>query len=404
VHGENLLIKNRDHASSRVVIWLGVVLLVGCGRGSALEEGSFPTWTVGSVPLASIGGDDQRSDYLLYRVVGATRLSDGRIAVASAAASQIKYFDSSGTHLRTVGREGDGPGEFRGILSLLPLPGDTLLVLSERPGLTWLSPQGEYIRSMPVGVWGRERHPCRISGDEWRVLSDGRLVTTFEDNPGIRGCAPAPVVGTHRETEMLEVQDYEAQHFDTIAVLPGTERTGRHWRVFGPLLHFATSGDRVYAADARSAEILVLTSQGDTLARWPTPFAPERVPAEAKLTSERVLTMRNGAKEVEVYDYPEFYPRLGRLLTDRQGYLWVMGYPRFLKPASSISLRTLYNSTVEDGGARWRVLRPDGSVVATVRTPAGLFPIEIGLDYVLGVTMDEYDVEEIRLYSLDRSE
>lgn len=66
------------YASSRVVIWLGVVLLVGCGRGSALEEDSFPTWTVGSVPLASIGGDDQRSDYLLYRVVGATRLSDGR--------------------------------------------------------------------------------------------------------------------------------------------------------------------------------------------------------------------------------------------------------------------------------------------------------------------------------------
>ena len=173
----------------------------GSGAGGASEE-----WTVSDAPLASIGGADERPDYLVYGAVAATRLSDGRIVVAAQGPSQVKYFSADGIHLRTVGGEGDGPGEFRAIFEAARLTGDTLVVLSRAPGLTWLSPEGDYIRSQRVVIWPRVRHACRLGHSRWDALPDGRWVTVFEDNPGQPGCAPA-LVGLQRHSGLIELQD-----------------------------------------------------------------------------------------------------------------------------------------------------------------------------------------------------
>ena len=102
------------------------------------------------------------------------------------------------------------------------------------------------------------------------------------------------------------------------------------------------------------------------------------------------------------YLYPEHYPLFGRLLADEAGYLWVMAYPVLLEPISSWRLERVYAFLVEEGGARWRVLGPAGRVVTELRTPPGLFPLEIGEDYVLGVSMDELDVQAVQLHRLVR--
>jgi hypothetical protein len=57
---------------------------------------------------------------------------------------------------------------------------------------------------------------------------------------------------------------------------------------------------------------------------------------------------------------------------------------------------------VEDGGARWRVVGRDGDVVAEVRTPPHFYPLEIGEDFVLGVSKDEFDLQTVVKYSLTR--
>lgn len=45
--------------------------------------------------------------------------------------SEVKVFDSAGQWLRTMGREGEGPGEFRGPVDLALLPGGQVGVLQE---------------------------------------------------------------------------------------------------------------------------------------------------------------------------------------------------------------------------------------------------------------------------------
>jgi len=98
--------------------------------------------------------------------------------------AEISFYDSLGMHLTTVGGEGEGPGEFRGVMQIHRLPGDTLLVLSYRPGLTWLSPQGDYLRSEKVNLNEVARLPCRIGEGNWNVLGDGTLLTVLADDFG----------------------------------------------------------------------------------------------------------------------------------------------------------------------------------------------------------------------------
>ena len=139
------------------------VSLTGCESGNRPPLSGSTEWSIDAAPLVTIGGADDRLEYIVYKPVGATRLVDGRIAVASQAASEVKFFAPDGTHIYTAGREGQGPGEYTGIMNFHKLPGDTLLVVSIRPGLTWLTAEGQYLRSESADLWGRARHPCRIS-------------------------------------------------------------------------------------------------------------------------------------------------------------------------------------------------------------------------------------------------
>lgn len=63
-------------------------------------------------PSLSIGVEEGDEAYMLSDISGAARLSDGRIIIAQRSTQDIRYYDSTGTFLRTSGRQGRGPGEF----------------------------------------------------------------------------------------------------------------------------------------------------------------------------------------------------------------------------------------------------------------------------------------------------
>jgi hypothetical protein len=346
----------------------------------------------------SIG--DERPDYILNGVVAASRLSDGRIAIVLSRDTQVKYYSETGEHLRTVGGSGDGPGEYRRILSATRLPGDTMLVIALTPGMTWLTPHGDYVRSLPVNVAGGTRHPCRFSEGPMAFLDDGRMLLGFEEDTGRPGCG-TPNDGLHRGTVLVEVDDYARRRFDTLAILAGMERVGRDQRVYGATTLVAARGERVYIADSATDTIRVFDS-GGRRSIWRTTLDRLAVPGEA--TRERVQrrTYSDGRVEVREFNYPKWYPRVGRILVDATDHLWMMQYPTFVRPMPSTVLTTPIYFVVESGGAHWVVLDPSGHPVAQVRTPPGLFPLEIGEDYVLGVVRDRFDVETVRLYSLVR--
>ena len=90
---------------------------------------------------------------------------------------------------------------------------------------------------------------------------------------------------------------------------------------------------------------------------------------------------------------PDLMPVVTGLAQDASGNFWVREY-----------------AWPEDGPVRFAVLNPSGEYLGSVEMPAGLdglanlesSPIVIGDDYVLGVWKDEFDVEQVRRYSLHK--
>lgn len=396
-----MVAKHRQLRPIRMAPILVLTTTVGCSSG-ADRTSAVETWSVDASPSVVIGGEDDRPDYIVFGVVAATRLTDDRIVVAAQRSTEVKYFDAQGNHIVTSGRAGDGPGEFRAIIHASRLAGDSLLVLSRSPGLTWLSPEGEFVRAERFD--GRNGdHPCRIAEFDRHTLGDGSVVSVFGDNLGNPGCPPIPP-SPWRETALLLRHDIENASVDTLAIMPGVERNTPNYRVFGKALAFAFGSDRLYVSDTGSDTILALDMSGDTLNVLPSPFPEVSVSAPSRTADVRRFTLPGGQEQVgNPYLYPDVFPRMGRMLVDRSGFLWVMAYPQSDQPLGSTQVSTIYGFVVEEGGARWSVLDPDtGELIAHVRTPPNLFPLEIGDDYILGVSKDEFDVEAVQLHRLSR--
>src|SRR5688500_15639118 len=159
------MIRHGTRTRTMALLWAAVVGS-GCGAGEApgavvrdsagirIVENDRPAWSdeqrwrVGPEPSVDIGGDSAPA-YLLNAVRGAQRLSDGRIAVMNGGSADVRLFDSTGRHLSTIGRRGQGPGEFAAPSRVLELPGDSLLVLDNnfRLRFTLFDPEERAVRS-----------------------------------------------------------------------------------------------------------------------------------------------------------------------------------------------------------------------------------------------------------------
>ncbi len=92
-----------------------VTLLVLSGS-SALESQSIRNMTLAED--LRIKSDESSRERSLTHVHGLVVLSDGKIVSAHGSEGILRVFDSTGRFIRTLGRLGDGPGEFRGISSI----------------------------------------------------------------------------------------------------------------------------------------------------------------------------------------------------------------------------------------------------------------------------------------------
>ena len=86
---------------------------------------------VAPTELWRIGGADD--DLLLGVIVAVLVDEDGNVYLLDAQLSEIQVFDPQGMHVRTIGREGEGPGEFRRAGGMF-FVGENLCVAQRFPG------------------------------------------------------------------------------------------------------------------------------------------------------------------------------------------------------------------------------------------------------------------------------
>lgn len=359
---------------------------------AAWTVGAPGAWSVDSIPLLQIGAVDGDSSLQFHGVTGATRLSDGRIVVAEASTSRVRYFSPDGRFLHAVGRRGRGPGEFQFLRQLRQVGGDSLLAWDHAQNrVTILDPQGGIAGS--VRLEGTGYDPLGLI---FR-LSDGRLIAGGSWSTAQLAEDVAP--GLYRPGTAIFRFAPDGRLQDTVTVIAGADMAsvdveGR--RVVG-LPHFARQPatavvrDEVYAATGDSLEIRVHRPSGELLRIIRGPQL-DLAYSPADLRAQRDAQVAAAGGDRTRFDplfaampLPPQRPAHARMFVDPAGSVWLEPFAGFV-----------------DVDRPWTVFGPDGRLLGAVEMPPSLHVLEIGDDHVLGIWRDELDVEYLRLHALDR--
>ncbi len=393
---------------------LGPVLLAGCGGDATavpaaeradsagvevvinqpLPETDGPAWRIEESPDLAIGVIEGEPEYQLYEVRGAHRFPDGRIVVANGGTHQLRFYGPDGAHLEDVGGEGDGPGEFRGIRRLDAFAADSLAVYDWRNRtLSVFDPEGGFVRSFRPSAPGDEGVPTPML-----VLPDGRPLLRAANvvRPGESSSGPV------RDPMTLIFGTAAGEAGDSLGTFAGPEAqilTGEGFvaireLLFGRDLHVAAAADRIAVGNDDTYSVRLYRSDGtlERIVRLDVPNRPIGEADYARVREEVLAGIEDEGGRSRTRrmfdDMPrkETLPAFDALRIDPDGNLWVA---RARIPGEE--------------QPEWFVHRPDGQLVARVRTPPDVEVLEIGRDHLLGVHTDDLDVERIVVHALDRT-
>lgn len=382
-----------DAPTSSVRDSAGIHIVESAGPAWTQESG----WRLGEAPELDIGRLDGPDETQFFQVIAGTRLADGSFVLGSRGSHDLRRFTAGGEHLWTVGREGEGPGEFVGLMQVIAGEGDTILTYDFRQRrFSRFAPDGTFVDSRPL-----DGPSDSGFGFVEQLLPDGSAVFTwreFDRDAGppaegevtrdtmsvhIQGPAEGDVVqlGKFAGPEMVVLQSGETEGGFTIAI--GSAPFGRSTEVAG-----GPAG--VWVGDTERFEIRRYVEGGrlETIAR--RSFDPVAV--------DDALIQRAMAEELENADedrrqgvrrrwesvpVPPTLPAYEEILVDRMGNLWVQ---LFEVPGAPERI--------------WSVFDADAAWLGDVVFPDRFRPLEIGDDYVLGRFGDELDVEHIQIWEL----
>ena len=403
-----------------------MVLVASCGRaqspvssvvhrdsaGIQIVESSRPMWSEDSVwtlsaePVLRIGVVEGDSPYLFSNVEGALLRPDGGLIVADRGSSEIRYFDKTGAHEFSVGRPGEGPGEFGYIRSLGRCGADSLFVFEIDHQFKVFTADGVYVRqARPYDTQTVDRRPYALRcadtgyfvavGWEPRVAS-GRPSGAPSEIGFYRAEAPVWILGpNHLVGPGLATIDHAQLTIATdIGTFLSSERigsaTGSRPHPFGRSLHLGVSRGGILLGTGESAEMRQYSYDGvlQKVIRWPVPdltIGAEDIAAYRAAQLEMVSEDRRPALERSLAEMPmpPALPAYTRIELDADGSIWVSEFSKPSRPA-----------------ANWLVFNRSGELLGRVRVPVDLEITHIGSDHLVGIERDDLGVERIVVYNI----
>lgn len=197
----------------------------------------------------------------------------------------------------------------------------------------------------------------------------------------------------------------EASQWDTLGDFG---RFQRYWTGTDPLfLPFGGLGleavgpDGLFFGDGQAFEVGEYDRQGSLqrIIRWSgerEPVTDEDIAEFEEWWRRANSASRETAPSQRVERYlatlrpSETKPAYSWILVDAEGNLWVEEF-RWMVPDG----RRPYPEPVH-----WNVFSSEGIWLGRVETPPGLLLRDVGSDYVLGISQDDFDVKHIRIFDL----
>jgi hypothetical protein len=365
----------------------GAEIVVSSGpewRGSA-------GWTIDPKPMLEIGVEEGEEPYQLSRVFDAMRLPDGRILVGNSSTSEIRVFDREGKFLKSVGRKGNGPGEFGELSSvrfwrladgtLLGYDNGNLRVHHFDSTLAYqrtvrIESTKDGLRAFLQGVFG---------DGSWQMLA---LVPELKNEPG---------------TYLRSAQQFVRFHPDGTpdTTLRRVEGRTRFVHQFGSITHFpfvpftaeplaVAAGEHLWIVNGGGAELEQRSLRGDLvrIVRL-TRDIPRTADVYARYVESSLASMDSSRRAQYEHFYglkhplPERVPAYQAMLVDATSHVWL---ERYRLPGDTMP--------------SWDVVAPNGRWLGAVAVPPRLRVMQVGADFILGRHLDSLGVERIRVHRL----
>jgi hypothetical protein len=349
---------------------------------------------VDPAPDADVSGQD---DEALFRIGSARLLPDGRFVFFNGGACEVRFHARSGERLTTVGRCGEGPGEFEESAALWPWHADSIVVVDQLVRVTVLAGDGTVGRTTRLRTTTDLPLPF-IRG----VLEDGTFVVAGLRDP-VGRTSPGVEAGTFTLGLLRSLED-APRTIGTYAgpVFEYTEfggRLGRGALAFSSATQFAGGGRRLFVGFPDRYDIHIYSADGTLQRIARRPFTP--VPVEQRdvdwLMERRLAQVEGEDAQRAVRQafrdlrHAEVMPAFGppvwpggsdggpAMLVDAAGNLWVFVHYR---PGE-------YRND-------WTVFSAEGIWLGTVTLPEHLTPSSIGADELIGSWTDSTGFTHIR--------
>jgi hypothetical protein len=241
--------------------------------------------------------------------------------------SVIKAYAADGTWLRNIGREGDGPGEFRN--GMFGIAGDKLFVQDpNNTRLTVFDTSGAFLQSAPS--------QCCYWTNNFPTFSDGTI--------GIMGSAPAgaedqggamyvtQLDGTVVDTIIFPRPEQDPAGFWTVTMTRGNSRSSMMMGVpLQPRDDSRYRNDRTVVRGNTAAYTLAITGlEGDTTRVFSAPATQVAITTVQRdsIFDDVVGNMseqwRDAVREIaKPGDIPTAWPMWTDLTSDATGHIWV---------------------------------------------------------------------------------
>ena len=267
-------------------------------------------------------GNEIDENYSFYKGISVAVDKDRNIYVSDSGNQRIQKFNKSGKFLQSIGKKGQGPGEFEHP-SGIAFDKENNIYVKDNRAVEIFDESGSFIRSISLGA----------SIISWGVTSGGDIIgVDFSyDSKGLlwKLVHFASKSGKSRILKEFEPHKFGAFMFNGVAV--------GGYNPYSPRLMYCTLDDKkaVYAYSS-IYRLHVINGKGDSVLVIEKEGSPENISEKEKdsvLRTEISVAERSGKKlsknELKKkYPFPKYKPYFTNLRTDDLGNIYVLKLTR----------------------------------------------------------------------------